>query len=256
MQTISKKPLVAITGASAGIGAATARRFAKEGYRLALIARRLDQLKTLQADLQTPSSIYQLDIRIASDVIETFQLIEKENGPIDILINNAGCALGLEPAHECKMEDWEQCLQTNINGLLYCTHAVLPSMVARNQGHIINLGSVAGTYPYPGGNVYGATKAFVHQFSLNLRADLFGKKVRVSCIEPGLVSGTEFSLVRFRGDQEKAAKPYENAEPLSSEDVAETIYFCHQLPPNVNINTIEMMPVGQSSGPLRLYRDE
>lgn len=252
----NQKPLVAITGASAGIGAATARRFAKEGYRLALIARRLEKLKSIQAELQTPTSIYELDICIAKDVVTTFQRIEKENGPIDILINNAGCALGLEPAYQCKIPDWEQCLQTNINGLLYCTHAVLPSMVARDLGHIINLGSIAGTYPYPGGNVYGATKAFVHQFSLNLRADLFGKKVRVSCIEPGLVSGTEFSIVRFHGDKEKAAKPYEKTQSLTPEDVAEAIYFCHKLPPHANINTIEMTPVGQASGPLMVYRGE
>ena len=253
---MSGKPLVAITGASAGIGAAVARRFAKEGYRLALIARRLDKLKILQAELHTAASLYELDVRNSTDVAATFALIEKENGPIDVLVNNAGCALGLEPAYECKIADWDQCLQTNINGLLYCTHAILPSMVKRNSGHIINLGSIAGTYPYPGGNVYGATKAFVHQFSLNLRADLFGKRVRVSCIEPGLVSGTEFSLVRFRGDQEKAAKPYEKTESLTPEDVAEAIYFCHKLPPHANINTIEMTPVGQSSGPLRVYRAE
>ncbi|SRR5581483_3223932 len=254
MQHSSKTPLVVITGASAGIGAATARRFARGKYRIALIARRLEKLKSIQTELETETSLYELDISIASDVRKTFQAIEKENGPIDILINNAGCAFGIEPAFECKVEEWEQCVQTNINGLLYCTHSVLPSMVARDCGHIINLGSIAGTYPYPGGNVYGATKAFVRQFSLNLRADLLGKRIRVTCIEPGLVGQTEFSLVRFRGSKEKAAKPYENTQPLTPEDIAEAIYFCHQLPPHVNINTIEMMPISQASAALSIHR--
>lgn len=247
-------PLVVITGASVGIGAATARRFAKEGYHLVLIARRLEKLKSLQAELETPTSLYELDVGIASDVRKTFQSIEQENGPIDILVNNAGCGFGIEPAYECKLEEWEKCVQTNINGLLYCTHAVLPSMVERDCGHIINLGSIAATYPYPGGNVYGATKAFVHQFSLNLRADLLGKKIRVSCIEPGLVGETEFSIVRFRGDKEKAAKPYQNTQPLTPEDIAETIYFCHKLPPHANINTLEIMPISQASSSLSIHR--
>lgn len=254
MTTSSKKPLVAITGASSGIGAATALRFARGGFRLALMARRMDKLALLQKELKTETAIYELDVRSEETVGATFQLIEKQNGPIDLLINNAGCGLGLDPAFESKLEEWDLMVQTNINGLLYCTRAALPSMVARNQGHIINLGSVAGTYPYPGGNVYGATKAFVHQFTLNLRADLIGKNVRVSCIEPGLVSGTEFSVVRFRGDQEKAAKPYEKIQPLHPEDIAEVIYFCHALPPHVNINTVEIMPVAQASGPFAFHR--
>ncbi len=254
MTNSSRKPLVAITGASIGIGASTARRFAKEGYRLALMARRLDRLAVLQKELSTETSIYELDIRSDDAVASAFRLIEKENGPVDILVNNAGCAFGLEPAYEAKLEEWDQCVQTNINGLLYCTRAVLPSMVERNVGHIINLGSVAASYPYPGGNVYGATKAFVRQFSLNLRADLLGKKVRVSCIEPGLVEGTEFSVVRFRGDKERAKKVYEKTKPLNPDDIAEVIYFCHSLPPHVNINTIEMMPVDQAFASLPIFR--
>jgi 3-hydroxy acid dehydrogenase/malonic semialdehyde reductase len=254
MSKHSNKPLVAITGASMGIGASTARRFAKEGYRLALLARRLDKLAALQKELSQNAFTYPLDVCADDQVAVTFKLIEKEHGPIDVLVNNAGCAFGLEPAYEAKLQEWEKCVQTNINGLLYCTQAVLPSMVARNSGHIINLGSVAGTYPYPGGNVYGATKAFVRQFSLNLRADLLGKKVRVSCIEPGLVEGTEFSIVRFRGDKERAVKVYEKTKALNADDVAEAIYFCHCLPPHVNINTIEMMPVDQAFSPLSIYR--
>ena len=173
-----------ITGASAGIGAAIARRFAKEGYPLALTARRQERLEALKKELGTETAIYALDVQDADAVTSTVAQIEKEHGPIGILVNNAGCAIGLEPAHESKLGDWEQCVDTNIKGVLYCTRAVLPSMVKHNFGHIVNLGSIAGHYPYPGGNVYGATKAFVHQFSLNLRADLLGTQVRVSCIEP------------------------------------------------------------------------
>jgi len=254
MATSQKSPLVAITGASSGIGAATARYFAKEGFRLALMARRKDKLELLHKELNTEMKSYALDVCSADSVCSTFEQIEAQNGPIDLLVNNAGCALGLDAAYEGKVEEWEQMVQTNINGMLFCTRAVLPSMVKRNQGHIINMGSIAGTYPYPGGNVYGATKAFVHQFSLNLRADLIGKQVRVSCIEPGLVQGTEFSVVRFRGNLKDAAKPYAQTQALHADDIARIIYFCHTLPPHVNINTLEVMPITQASGPLTTHR--
>jgi 3-hydroxy acid dehydrogenase/malonic semialdehyde reductase len=249
------KPLVVITGASAGIGAATAHRFAKQGFRLALTARRLDRLEQLRKELKTDTAAFELDVCSWTQVANVFQEIEQKHGPIEILVNNAGCGFGLEPAHQCKIEEWDQCVDTNIKGLLYCTRAALPTMVKQNKGHVINLGSVAGTYPYPGGNVYGGTKAFVHQFSLNLRADLLGTKVRVSCVEPGLVGGTEFSVVRFRGDDAKAAKVYEHTQPLTADDIAEVIYFCHAVPPHVNINTIEMMPVCQASAPLGVYKN-
>jgi 3-hydroxy acid dehydrogenase / malonic semialdehyde reductase len=248
------KPLIAITGASSGIGAAVARRFAKEGFRLALMARRLDRLEQLQNELKGEIALFELDVCSSDAVAKTFQRIEREHGPIDILVNNAGCGFGLEPAFQGKIEEWDQCVDTNIKGLLYCTRAALPSMVKENRGHIINLGSVAARYPYPGGNVYGATKAFVRQFSFNLRADLLGTEVRVSCIEPGLTGGTEFSVIRFRGDESLASKAYAQTKPLHPEDVAEVIYFCHSLPPHVNINTVEMMPVCQASGPLAIHR--
>ncbi len=254
MTNSRKSPLVVITGASAGIGAATARRFAKEGYRLALTARRLDRLIQLQEELKTESFVYKLDVCSSDDVAATFQKIEQEHGSIDILVNNAGLGFGLEPAYQGKIEEWDQCIDTNIKGLLYCTRAVLPSMVKLDSGHVINLGSVAARYPYPGGNVYGATKAFVRQFSFNLRADLIGTHVRVSCIEPGLVGETEFSDIRFRGDTTRAAKVYENTKPLTPEDIAEVIYFCHSLPRHVNINTVEVMPVMQASGSLVVHR--
>lgn len=255
MSKTTQKPLVVITGASAGIGASTAHRFAKEGFRLALLARRLDRLEALQKELKTQTSIHALDVRSSDAVASTFQKIEQTQGPIDVLVNNAGLGFGLEPAHQGKIEEWDQIVDTNIKGLLYCTHAVLAHMVKRDLGHVINLGSVAARYPYPGGNVYGATKAFVRQFSFNLRADLIGTKVRVSCIEPGLVGGTEFSIVRFRGNKELAAKPYASTEPLTPDDIADVIYYCHSLPPHVNINTLEVMPVAQASGPLVIHRE-
>jgi len=253
MNTISK-PLVVITGASAGIGASTARRFAKEGFRLALTARRLDRLEQLRKEIKGEISIFELDVCSSDAVAEVFQRIEQKEGPIEILVNNAGCGFGLEPAYQGKIKEWERCIDTNINGLLYCTRVALPTMVKLDRGHIINLGSVAASYPYPGGNVYGGTKAFVRQFSLNLRADLLGTKVRVSCIEPGLVGDTEFSVVRFRGDETRASKVYEHAKALTPDDIAEVIYFCHALPPHVNINTVEVMPVCQASGPLVIHR--
>lgn len=251
-----KRPLVMITGASAGIGTAVAKRFAQEGYPLALTARRKERLEALQKELSTQTAIYPLDVQDSEAVASTIALIEKEQGPIGILVNNAGCAIGLEPAQSCKIADWDQCVDTNVKGLLYCTRAVLPTMVKLNSGHIVNLGSIAGTYPYPGGNVYGATKAFVHQFSLNLRADLIGTSIRVTCIEPGLTSGTEFSAVRFRGDTQKVENLYSNTNPLQPEDIAEAIYFSCTLPPHVNINTIEMMPVSQASSALAIHRNK
>ncbi len=229
-------------------------RFAKEGFRLALTARRLDRLEQLRKELNGEISVHELDVQSSDDVENVFQRIEQKEGPIEILINNAGCSFGLEPAYQGKIEEWDQCIDTNIKGLLYCTRAVLPTMVKLNKGHIINLGSVAARYPYPGGNVYGGTKAFVRQFSFNLKADLLGTKVRVSCVEPGLVGGTEFSVVRFRGDETRAAKVYEHTKPLSAEDIAEVIYFCCSVPPHVNINTVELMPICQASAPLAIQR--
>lgn len=251
---MSTKPLVAITGASAGIGTACAKRFAQEGFRLAIIARRREKLLSLRKELDTEVGVFELDVRDKKEVMHIFQEMENAMGPVDVLINNAGCAIGMDPAYEGKIEDWELMVETNINGLLYCTHAVLSSMVKRNSGHIIHLGSVASNYSYPGGNIYGATKAFVHRFSLNLRADLLGKNVRVSCIEPGIVQGTEFSVVRHRGSQEKAAQTYAKTLPLNPEDIAETIFWCHQLPPHVNVNTLEVMPIMQASGPFAIHR--
>lgn len=246
---------VVITGASAGIGAAIARQLIQSNYRLVLLARRKEKLETLRKELGSKNiHIFDLDVSSRPSVEKTFAAIEEKIGDIDILVNNAGIALGLDRAQEAKLDEWEQCIAVNINGLIYCTHAALPGMVRRNQGHIVNLGSVAGHYPYPGGNVYCGTKAFVHQFSLNLRADLLGTSIRVTCVEPGLLGGTEFSVVRFRGDQERAKKVYEGIAPLQPEDIAKIVHFCLTLPRHVNINAIELMPVGQAFAPLAVHR--
>jgi len=175
-------------------------------------------------------------------------------GGLDILYNNAGLALGLGKAQEASLADWETMIETNVTGLVILTRRVLPGMVERDRGHIINIGSTAGEWPYPGGNVYGATKAFVRQFSLNLRADLFGTRVRVTEIEPGLVGGTEFSAVRFKGDTAKAATPYQDTEPLTPEDIADAVHWVATRPARVNINTLQVMPVVQSFAPLRIHR--
>jgi 3-hydroxy acid dehydrogenase / malonic semialdehyde reductase len=245
---------VLITGASAGFGAAFARRFARDGSRLVLAARRADRLRSLSADLNVPVHLLELDVRHASAVASAIDALPADFSNIDLLINNAGLALGLEPAHEARLDDWEQMVDTNIKGLMYVTRAVLPGMVARGRGHVLNIGSIAGEWPYPGGNVYGATKAFVRQFSLNLRADLLGTPVRVTDIEPGLCSGTEFSEVRFHGDRERAARVYENVQALSAEDIAETAHWVATRPPHVNINTLSLMPVAQAFAPLAVHR--
>lgn len=255
MKKQSEKPHVLITGASSGIGAACARKFSREGYPVVLVARRLEKLKELQKELKSPSFVFQVDVQIREHVEAAIEQIEKTIGPIEILINNAGGAFGLDSAQHANLDDWEKCVDVNINGLLYMTRSLLPHLVKRNSGHIINLGSIAGTYPYPGGNVYGAAKAFVHHFSLNLRADLIGTNVRVSCIEPGLTAGTEFSLVRFKGDDKSAEKVYQNTKPLQAEDVAEVIYFCTQMPKHVNINTLELMPVSQAFSSFAIHRN-
>jgi 3-hydroxy acid dehydrogenase/malonic semialdehyde reductase len=169
-------------------------------------------------------------------------------------VNNAGLALGLEPAQRVDLDDWEQMVDTNIKGLMYMTRAFLPGMVERGAGHVFNLGSIAGRYPYPGGNVYGGTKAFVRQFSLNLKSDLLGTPVRVTDVSPGLCSGTEFSNVRFKGDDEKASKVYDGVQALTATDIAESVYWASTLPAHVNINVIEMMPACQAAGPLAVHR--
>lgn len=251
--------VVFVTGASAGFGAEITRRFVRRGSTVIATARRRDRLDALAAELgDAPGTVVpvELDVRNRDAVLSAVAELPVEHAAIDILVNNAGLALGLAPAHEADLDDWQQMIDTNVSGLVACTRALLPGMVERRRGHIVNLGSIAGTYPYPGGNVYGATKAFVRQFSLNLRADLAGTPIRVTDIEPGMVGGTEFSVVRFGGDDDKAAGVYVGAEPLTASDVADAVDWVTSLPPHVNINAIEMMPVGQTFGPLPVARHD
>jgi 3-hydroxy acid dehydrogenase/malonic semialdehyde reductase len=196
----------------------------------------------------------ELDVRDRAAVDRAIAALPPAFAAIDVLVNNAGLAKGLEPAPRASLDDWDQMVDTNCKGLMYVTRAVLPGMVARRRGHVINIGSVAGSYPYPGGNVYGASKAFVHQFSLNLRSDLHGTGVRVTCIEPGLAGGTEFSTVRFGGDQAKASAVYTGVDALGADDVAEAVHWVSQLPPHVNINVLEMMTIDQSFAPFQVHR--
>ena len=244
-----------ITGASSGFGAACARIFATGDNRLVLAARRIDPLLTLQEDLAETVDIHiiPLDVRDREAVQGAVESLPERFREVDILINNAGLALGLEPAHQVNLDDWDTMVDTNIKGLMYCTRFVLPGMVARNRGHIVNISSTAGAWPYPGGNVYGGSKAFVTQFSRNLRCDLLGTKVRVTCIQPGMAE-TEFSKVRFKGDGEKAATVYEGTEALTAKDIAETVHWAVNRPAHVNINTLEIMSIDQAWGPFAINR--
>ena len=249
-----KQKTVFVTGASTGFGAAIARRFAEEGARVVASARRADRIAELAEALGPGVLPLELDVRDRSAVQQAIGALPAEFAEVDVLVNNAGLALGLEMAQEADVDDWEQMVDTNCKGLMYCTRALLPGMVERGRGHIVNIGSVAGVHPYPGGNVYGATKAFVHQLSLNLRADLHGTGVRVTCVEPGLSGGTEFSEVRFHGDRARAEDVYTGTRPLLPADIAESVYWAASQPPHVNVNTIELMPVDQSFAGLRVHR--
>ena len=243
-----------VTGATAGFGASIARRYAAEGWRVIASGRRSERLEPLREEFGDKIHPLVLDVRDWEAVGAAVSSLPPAFSAIDVLVNNAGLALGLEPAHQARIEEWEAMIDTNIKGLVYCTRAVLPGMVERGRGHIVNLGSVAGEFPYPGGNVYGATKAFVHQFGLNLRADLVGTPVRVTDVAPGLSGGTEFSNVRFRGDDEKAAKVYDDVQPLGPDDVADAVYWATTRPAHVNVNEIQMMPVAQAFAPFAVAR--
>ena len=248
--------VVMITGASSGFGEAAARRFAREGCHLVLAARNLEKLQALAQELSKTSAVYAaaMDVTSAESVQQFFAALPEPFKAIDVLVNSAGLALGMAPAHEVEFSDWETMIDTNIKGVLRVTRAVLPSMVERDTGHVINIGSTAGNWPYPGGNTYGATKAFVQNFSRALRADLLGKHIRVTNIEPGMAE-TNFSNVRFKGDNAKADKVYAGTKPLTAEDIAETIFWVNAMPSHVNVNTLELMPTCQAWSALTVNRE-
>lgn len=254
MPLLSSKTIF-ITGATSGFGLACAKLFVANGAKVIVTGRRENRLKQIQNELGSSAHAVALDVRDNAAIEKAVAALPKEFSEIDVLVNNAGLALGLSSFDKAELADAEQMIETNILGLTYCTRAILPGMVRRNRGHIVNVSSTAGNYPYPGGNVYGATKAFVTQFSLNLRADLLGTKVRVTNLEPGMAE-TEFSLVRFHGDEAKAANVYEGVQPLTAQDIAESILWCITRPAHVNVNRIELMPVQQAFGPFAISRDK
>ncbi|MBS1069729.1 SDR family NAD(P)-dependent oxidoreductase [Gluconobacter cerinus] len=244
---------VLVTGATAGFGHAIATRLVQDGHRVIATGRRAERLEALKAELGDNLLPFPLDMT-DRDALRALPGSLPENWrTVDVLVNNAGLALGMEPAQEAKIDNWETMIATNVSGLVEITHALLPGMVERNSGYIIMLGSTAGLYPYTGGNVYGATKAFVRQFSQNLRTDLLGKRIRVTDIEPGLCGGSEFSSVRLK-DDDKAAAVYKDTTPLTPQDIAETVSWLVGLPWHVNVNTMEIMPVCQASGGLAVNR--
>jgi len=235
-----------VTGASAGLGLATAKILSQAGYRLILLARRESKLNELAENLDTPCHVIACDINNFEALSAKLEERPDDFKEVDLLVNNAGLALGLETADKTDWNDWQTMIQTNCMALAFLTRQILPGMVKRNSGHIINLGSAAGSYAYKGGNVYGASKAFVDHFTMNLRADLIGKKVRVTNLAPGLVGETEFSYVRFDGDAQKAEAFYENCDPLTPEDIANSVLWVASLPEHMNVNRLDIMPTCQA----------
>ena len=238
-----KQKIAFITGATSGFGRATARRFAEAGWALVLTGRRSERLEELQSEL-------------SAKVPEVVEQLPAEFSQIDCLVNNAGLALAPQPAQQVDLTDWHTMIDTNITGLVNVTHALLPTLIATGKGaSIVNIGSVAGHWPYPGGHVYGATKAFVEQFGYNLRCDLLGTGVRVTDIAPGMAE-TEFTLVRTKGDQDASDRLYRGTTPLTAEDIAEQIFYVATLPDHININRLEVMPTRQAWSPFNIDRDK
>ena len=242
-----------ITGATSGFGAAAVRRFATDGWRVIATGRRADRLQALVDELGSDRvHAVAFDIRDEAAMDTALAALPEAFRDIDLLINNAGLALGTAPAQSADLNDWRTMIATNIDSLVTLTRRLLPALIAR-KGAIINISSIAGSYPYPGGNVYGGTKAFVTQFSLGLRSDLHGTGVRVTSIEPGMAE-TEFTLVRTHGDQAASDKMYGGANPMTAEDIAEQLYYIATLPPHLNINRLEIMPVTQSFAGFQVAR--
>ncbi|TYP63547.1 SDR family oxidoreductase [Stutzerimonas stutzeri] len=250
--------VVFITGATSGFGRATARRFAEAGWALVLTGRRQERLEALQQELsaKVPVHIATLDVRDAEAVKQVVAELPAGFREVKVLINNAGLALAPEPAQKVDLRDWHTMIDTNVTGLVNVTHALLPRLIETGKGaSIISIGSVAGHWPYPGGHVYGATKAFVEQFSYNLRCDLLGTGVRVTDIAPGMAE-TEFTLVRTKGNQDASDKLYRGTTPLTAEDIAEQIFYVATLPDHININRLEVMPTRQAWSPFNIDRDQ
>ena len=247
---------VLITGASAGFGKALAERLIANGHRVIGCARRLDKLNALAETLGESFLPVVMDVSDTASIPQIIADLPDGFKQIDVLVNNAGLALGTEPAQSSSLDDWMRMTDTNIKGLMALTHAVLPAMVARDSGYIINVGSIAGSWPYFGGNVYGATKAFVKQFSLNLRADLIGTQVRVTNLEPGNVAGTEFSNVRYHGDDDKAAKVYDGFKTMTGEDIGDILLWLIESPAHINVNRLEVMPVAQTYNGLTIAKKD
>ncbi|KKW67513.1 sulfoacetaldehyde reductase [Lampropedia cohaerens] len=253
---MSANKVVFITGATSGFGRATARRFAAAGWSLVLTGRRLERLQALQQELQdlVPVHVAALDVRDADAVAAVVAALPASMRPITVLVNNAGLALAPVPAQEVELADWHTMIDTNVKGLVNVTHALLPQLIDTGAGaSIVNIGSVAGSWPYPGSHVYGATKAFVKQFSYNLRCDLVATGVRVTDLAPGMAE-TEFTLVRTRGDQAASEQLYRGANALQAEDIAEQIFYIATLPPHMCINRLEVMPTQQAWSPFLVHR--
>ncbi len=240
-----------VTGSTSGIGYATAKRLHRAGATLLLVGRREDRLDALAADLGARVHARALDVRDGGAVAALAE--DEPFREVDVLVNSAGLALGLDPVDRASLDDWDTMIDTNCKALVHVTRAFVPGMVARGRGHVVHIGSVAGTHPYPAGHVYGATKAFVHQFSQAMKSDLAGTGVRVTCIEPGMVE-TEFSVVRFQGDRDRADKVYDGMIPLSADDIADLVEFAVTRPAHVNVNVIEVMPSAQGFGPFLVKR--
>ncbi|WP_426138689.1 SDR family NAD(P)-dependent oxidoreductase [Psychrobacter sp. TWR1-1-1] len=247
---------VLITGASAGFGKALAERLVANGHRVIGCARRLDKLNALADTLGETFLPVVMDVSDTATIPQIIADLPADFKQIDVLVNNAGLALGTEPAQNASLDDWMRMTDTNIKGLMAVTHAVLPAMVARDSGYVINIGSIAGSWPYFGGNVYGATKAFVKQFSLNLRADLIGTQVRVTNLEPGNVAGTEFSNVRYHGDDDKAAKVYDGFKTMTGDDIGDILLWLIESPAHINVNRLEVMPVAQTYNGLTIAKQD